>query len=294
MMQMSALTRNLLVAAVVVVIGLVAYFSVIQPKLNQVAQSEAQLDSLKQEFADLKRVADQKPLYLALTRQIQQRLTGVELTADPRAYVPTYLKQIEDLAKRDGLTVTSVVPAPQPSPSPSASPGATPNPQSVQNAPLIGAPIKAAARVAGAENANTQTANQVAEATGATPLPGAGVAPPTAAAPAAKGSPTQGGAAPPSARESAIAYVNQSFTQVPINMELEGTFAQFERFLRDLNKFPKLLGVGNVTMTPVEARVGVTPTLRITLPIVAYRLSPGAAPPGGPQAQPSPAPSGGS
>jgi Tfp pilus assembly protein PilO len=101
--------------------------------------------------------------------------------------------------------------------------------------------------------------------------------------------------APSSARENAIAYLNQSFTQVPINMELSGTYAQLETFLTDLNKFPKLIGVGNVTLSPAtHAGVGETPTLTITLPIVAYRLSPtqGTLPPPAPPGSGAPAATG--
>jgi len=138
-----------------VLLLVMAYFLVFQPKQNQIKASEIQVEYQQQQLAQLQQVASQKPLYLALTKQIQSRLKGVELTADPRGYVPTYLKQIEALAKRDGLAVLSVAPQPTPAPSPSASPGATPNPSSVQNAPIIGAPIRAAARVAGGFSTST-------------------------------------------------------------------------------------------------------------------------------------------
>ena len=83
--QDSNLNRILIVVGVLALVLIGAYFMVVQPKLQQVAQSRAQLDSLQSQYNDLKRVADQKPLYLALIRQVQSRLTGVELTADPRA-----------------------------------------------------------------------------------------------------------------------------------------------------------------------------------------------------------------
>src|ERR1700688_244372 len=87
----------------------------------------------------------------------------------------------------------------------------------------------------------------------------------------------QPGAKPtPSARENAIVYVNQSFQQVPVNMELVGSFTQLQQFLRDLNKFPKLIGVSSVTLNPTSvAGAGETPSLHITLPITAYRLTAG-------------------
>lgn len=284
--QMNAMMRNLIVTGVILVIAFVAYFALVQPKLAQIAASERQLADLKQQFEDLKRVADQKPAYLALTKQIQQRLTGVELTADPRAYVPTYLKQVEDLARRDGLVVTSV--APQPLPSPSASPGSSPNPRAAENVPIAGQVLKAGEKAAGTQNAVTQATNAVV-GPGA-PAPG-GPAPNPGASPGrmtkSEKPATSRGTKPSTPRENAIAYVNQSFTQVPINMELEGTYNQFQRFLRDLNKFPKLLGVGNVTLVPTgNARVGETPQLKITMPIVAYRLSAGA--PARPQNAPAP------
>ena len=91
-----------------------------------------------------------------------------------------------------------------------------------------------------------------------------------------------------SPRVNAIVYLNQSFQQVPINMEFSGNYTDLQKFLRDLNRFPKLIGVGNVTLTSTRADVGVTPKLHIVLPIVAYRLSPGGPPP-----QATPAPAGG-
>jgi len=279
------LNRILLLVALFAIIGLLAYFSIVQPAVQQYNLSQARLTQDIQTYNDLKRVADQKPVYLALTKQIQQRLTGVELTADPRVYIPSYLKQIENLAKQDGLQVTAVTPQAVPVPSPGASTAPVSGAQQTASAiPAIGA----AARAAGASNAQTATTNAAAQPAGATPVPGPG----GPAQPAAPG--TAGVAGPPgspSARANAIAYLNQSFTSVPINMEIAGTYTQLEKFLRDLNKFPKLIGVGNLSMTPgANQGVGQTPTLTVVLPIVAYRLSPSGA---GPQAVPTPAPASG-
>lgn len=277
---MNPTNRNLIVAGVIVFIALLAWFLVIQPKRQQEAATRDQIASLQTQYDNLKRVADQKPLYLALTKQVRQRLTGVELTADPRAYIPSYLKQIEDLAKRDGLNVALVSPqaTPSPTPGPSVAPGATPNANAVANAPVIGGPIRSATRVARSdEMANQQTSQAQSQtfAGAATPLPG-GPAGAASFAPARPGesSRPQG---PATARQKAIAYLNQSFTQVPMNMEFDGTYNDLQRFLRDLNKFPKLLGVGDLTLAPGgNAGVGAIPRLRITLPITAYRLSPNA------------------
>jgi hypothetical protein len=63
------LNRIFIVVGVLALVAIGAYFMVVQPKLQQVAQSQAQLDSLKSQYNDLKQVADQKPLYLALIRQ---------------------------------------------------------------------------------------------------------------------------------------------------------------------------------------------------------------------------------
>ncbi|MDQ6780942.1 MAG: type 4a pilus biogenesis protein PilO [Candidatus Eremiobacteraeota bacterium] len=285
--QPNRVNRILVVAGVLVLVMIIAYFSLIQGKLNQVAASRAQLASLQTQYDDLKRVADQKPLYLSLIRQVQSRLNGVELTADPRAYIPSYLKQIEDLAKRDGLIVTSVVPAPAPTPSGSPTPGPGASPSSVTNIPVIGQPLKQAGKALNASNAVTAQTNNVSAQTnpvanaGATPVPvpSGGVAPSSAVASA--------NAHPNSPRANAIVYLNQSFSQVPVNMELSGNYAQLQKFLRDLNRFPKLIGVGNVTITAQEHVVGETPKLHIVLPITAYRLSPS-----GPVSQATAAPAG--
>ena len=268
----SALNRALIMAAVVVIIALWAYFGVVQGLVQQYNASDARLTQDQQQYADLKRVADQKPVYVALTRQIESRLGNVETTADPRVYIPSYLKQIENLAKQDGLSVTAVTPQAAPAPSPGAS--AAPAPIQTVNPHVTGiAPINSAERAAGAENAQTSTTNNVAQATGATPVPGA-PAPSGCSAPAGAT-----GVGSNTARSKAVAYLNNSFTQVPINMEMSGTYAQLEKFLRDLNKFPKLIGVGNLTLSPSQnTAVGQTPTLTIVLPIVAYRLSPNAGP----------------
>jgi Tfp pilus assembly protein PilO len=271
----SPVNRALVIGAIAVIIALFAYFSVVQPTLASYNAATARLAQDEQNYSDLKRVADQKPVYLALTKQIQSRLTGVELTADPRVYIPSYLKQIEDLAKQDGLQVTSVTPqaTPSPSPGPSGAPGASPVPQAVSQI----APIASARRALGSEAAQSQVTSGVAATTGgATPIPALPAAP--VAGPGGPGGPAQAGSAGSSARANAIAYLNQSFSQVPINMELSGTYSEIQKFLRDLNKFPKLIGVGNMTMTPGSHQdVGQTPTLNIILPIVAYRLSPSGA-----------------
>ncbi|HYK53776.1 MAG TPA: type 4a pilus biogenesis protein PilO [Candidatus Eremiobacteraceae bacterium] len=276
------LNRALLMVAVIVAIGLIAFFWIVQPTQNQYAQSQARLAQDQQTYSDLKRVADQKPQYLALTKLIQQRLAGVELTADPRVYIPSYLKQIEKLATDDGLQVTSVTPQAPPTPAPGSSP--TPGPIATVNPNISAvAPINSARAAAGAANSQTNTTNGVAAATGATPIPGPNA--PAGTQPANSASGKLGTSAPSSARANAIAYLNQSFTQVPINMEFAGTYSELEKFLTDLNKFPKLIGVGNVTLAPsLHVGVGETPTLTITLPIVAYRLSPtqGTVPPPAP------------
>ena len=288
----SPLNRALLIAALIVVIGLLAFFTIVQPLQQQYSASQQRLAQDQQTYSDLKRVADEKPQYLALTKQIQTRLAGVELTADPRVYIPSYLKQIEDLAKNDGLQVTAVTPQAAPTAAPGSSP--TPGPIATVNPNISAvAPINNARAAAGAANAQANTTNGVATATGATPIPGANPPPGTQRATTASGK--LGTSVPSSARANAIAYLNQSFTQVPINMEFAGTYAQLEKFLVDLNKFPKLIGVGNVTLTPsLHVGVGETPTLTIVLPIVAYRLSPtqGAAPPPVPPGSAGPAASG--
>jgi Tfp pilus assembly protein PilO len=299
--QLTPFNRNIILAAVIVVIAFIAYFSTYQPKNNELTADRSHLAQLTQNYDDLKRVADQKPEYLALEHQIQSRLSGVELTADTRAYIPSYLKQIEALATHDGLIVTAVVPQPLPTPTGGPAPAAAApgGPQAIANAvPAIGA----ASRVAGASNAESQQISATAAQTGeagpqgqtqnGTPAPtggtaGTGVASTTLAAGAKPGP-----SATPSARQNAIVYVNQSFQVVPVNMELSGTFADLQTFLRDLNKFPKLIEVGDVTLTPsVQAIVGETPSLHIVLPIKAYRLTAGE--PVVPQTNAAPAPGNG-
>jgi len=287
--QDSSLNRILIVVGVLALVLIGAYFMIIQPKLTQVAESRAQLDSLKTKYDELKKVADQKPLYLALIRQVQSRLTGVELTADPRAYIPSYLKQIEDLAKRDGLVVTAVVPQATSTPAPGATPagGVATVAPAISNAVGI-TPIRQAATArneanaqAGAENAQMPNATPGGAGGGAQPSPAPGASGAAGAQP--KSSATT------SPRVNAEVYLSQSFEQVPINMELSGTYTQLQQFLRDLNKFPKLLGVGSVTLTSTKSTVGETPKLHIVLPIVAYRLSPN----GPPQPAATPAPASG-
>jgi hypothetical protein len=211
-------------------------------------------------------------MYMALIKQVQSRLVGVELTADPRAYVPSYLKQIEDLANRDGLLVTAVVPQPNPEASSTPTPAPpTTGASALEKAPVIGAPIAGAKRAFNATSGQVQAENsqmpQAGANAGATPVPGA------SANPAIPGPAVKAGATT-SPRVNALAYLNRSFEKVPINMELSGNYTNLQKFLRDLNKFPKLIGVGNVTLTSEKAGVGETPKLHIVLPIVAYRLSP--------------------
>jgi len=284
----SPLNRALLLAAVIVIVAISAYFLVVQGMVQQYQASQARLAQDNQSYDDLKRVADQKPVYIALTKQIQSRLSGVELTADPRVYIPSYLKQIENLAKQDGLQVTSVTPQAAPAPSPGAS--TAPSASGAQQAASAIPAINSASRALGAENAQSQVTSGVAQTTGnGTPAPGAAApAGSRAGAPAGPAGSGAAAAGSPSARANAIAYLNQSFTSVPINMELSGTYSQLEKFLRDLNKFPKLIGVDNLSMTPgANQGVGETPTLTVVLPITAYRLSPSAA--GAPAVPPAPA-----
>jgi Tfp pilus assembly protein PilO len=271
--QLTPLNRNLIIAAVVLVIAFVGYFSMYQPKHNELVADQTKLSQLQQNYADLKRVADQKPQYLALEQQIRSRLAGVELTADNRAYIPSYLKQIEDLAQHDGLTVTAVVPQPLPTPSgaPAAAAPASSGPPGSGIAPLNAAKNA----MLGASGQAAQVSNTAAAVGEAGPqgqpqngTPAPGTVPGSLTKPVTS--------ATPSARENAIVYVNESFQQVPVNMELIGTYTQLQQFLRDLNRFPKLIGVSSVTLSPSSAALaGDTPELHITLPITAYRLTAG-------------------
>jgi Tfp pilus assembly protein PilO len=274
--QLSPLYRNLIITVIVLVIAFVGYYSMYQPKHNELVADQAKLASLQQNYDDLKRVADQKPQYLALEQQIRTRLAGVELTSDNRSYIPSYLKQIEDLAKRDGLAVTSVVP--QPLPTPAGGTTTTPVAPGTGTSSLSKIPvINSAVNAAGGASMQAAKTSDVAAATGeAGPQgqPQNGTPAPTANGAGANAVPAAN--ATPSARQNAIVYVNQSFQQVPVNMELVGTFTQLQKFLRDLNKFPKLIGVSSVTLSPVfSPPAGDTPSLRITLPITAYRLTAG-------------------
>ncbi|MBV8221895.1 MAG: type 4a pilus biogenesis protein PilO [Candidatus Eremiobacteraeota bacterium] len=289
--QLSTLNRLLIVGGLFIVIALCAFFFFVQPKKNQEALTRSEIADLQAQYDDLKRVADQKPLYLAFTDQVRKRLKGVEITADPRLYVPSYLKQIEDLAGRDGLIVTSI--SPQATPSPSASGSPSPAPGTIVRPNLPGAmaqPFNSVAHGLGGGNANGVQPNAGATgpaagiAGGATPVPGA---------PAGVAGPSPGPTLSPE-RAAAIAYLTQSFQQVPVNMEFDGRYDSLERFLRDLAKFQKLIGVGDLTIAPSSnTPVGVSPRLKITLPIVAYRLSPNTAAPGPlvlPSAAPTPKP----
>jgi Tfp pilus assembly protein PilO len=269
----SSFNRILIVVGVLLLVVIGAWFLEIQPKTSQVAQSRAQLSDLQTTYQSLKAVADQKPLYLALIRQVQSRLTGVEVTADPRVYVPSFLKQIEDLAKRDNLVVTAVVPQATSTPAPGATPagGVATVAPSISNAVGI-KPVTQAATArneanaqAGAENAQMPQGAALPPAAGASPGP----RPTGAAATGNQPKPSQ----TLSPQMNAQIYLSQSFEQVPLNMELAGTYTDLQRFLRDLNKFPKLIGVGSVTLTSQHGNVGETPKLHIVLPITAYRLS---------------------
>jgi len=268
----SNLNRILIVVGVLVLVLIGAWFLEIQPRTAQVAQSRAVLEDLQNTAKSLQTVANQKPLYLALIRQVQSRLTGVELTADPRVYIPSFLKQIEDLAKRNDLVVTAVVPQATSTPAPGATPegGVATVAPSISNA--VG--IKPITQAATARNeANAQAGAENAQMPQGTAAPGAGPAPspgPSGAQSAANGpKPSQ----TMSPQINAQVYLSQSFEQVPLNMEMSGTYTDLQRFLRDLNKFPKLLGVGSVTLTSTAKNVGETPKLHIVLPITAYRLS---------------------
>jgi Tfp pilus assembly protein PilO len=279
--QLSTFNRILIVSGLFLAIALVGFFFFVQPKKNQETQTRAQIADLQTQYDALKAVADQKPLYLAFTDQVRRRLKGVEVTADPRLYVPSYLKQIEDLASRDGLTVTAVTP--QATPAPSPGPSGSPSPEPVQRPNLPG-PVGAAANTlaAGVGGTSQLPQNPVAGAAGP-PKPGATPIPGTA------GNVNPNAALTPE-RAAAIAYLNQSFTQVPFSMEFDGRYDAIERFLRDLAKFQKLIGVGDITLAPAgTTEVGVSPHLKVTLPIVAYRLSPNA-PAAGPLVMPSPTP----
>jgi Tfp pilus assembly protein PilO len=279
--QLSTFNRIIIVGGLFIIIALLGWFFVVQPKRQQEAVTRAEISDLQAQYDELKRVADQKPLYLAYTQAIRARLTGVEVTAQPKTYIPSYMKQIEDLATRDGLNVVSVAPAatPVPSPGPSATPAGsiTRPPAAISN--LVPGGLN---RAAGVEAARTLANQGVLETTGpagpahpgATPGPGK-----------PQGLPA-GGTQPSTPRAAALAYLNQSFTQVPVSMELDGRYDQFEKFLRDLAKFPKLIGVGDVTLSTTAQSVGVSPRLKIVVPITAYRLSPNAPP--GPVATPAP------
>ncbi|HZV80183.1 MAG TPA: type 4a pilus biogenesis protein PilO [Candidatus Binatus sp.] len=279
-MQLSTLNRVLIVGGLFLIIALLGFFFVVQPRKQQESVTRGEIADLQAQYDNLKRVADQKPLYLAFTEQVRKRLKGVEVTADPRLYIPSYLKQVEDLAGRDGLIVTNVTPQATPSPSPAPSGAPSPGPVHPPNLPgPIGQPFNQIAKGVGPQNG----ANQTAQATTGTPRPGAT---PVAGASPGPGQP-QVQISPE--RAAALAYLNQSFSQVPVNMEFDGRYASLERFLRDLAKFQKLIGVGDMTIqSGGNGDVGVSPHLKITLPIIAYELS--SAQPNGPLVMPTPTP----
>lgn len=269
----SNLNRILIVAGVLLLVVIGAWFLEIQPKTSQVAQSRAQLADLQSQYQSLKTVADQKPLYMALIHQVQSRLTGVEVTADPRVYIPSFLKQIEDLAKRDGLVVTAVVPQATSTPAPGATPagGVATVAPAISNAVGI-KPVTQAATARNEANGQAAAENaQMPQGTAAPAVPGASPSPAPSGAQPAGNQPKPSQTLSP--QMNAQIYLSQSFEQVPLSMELAGTYADLQRFLRDLNKFPKLIGVGSVTLTSQHSAVGETPKLHIVLPITAYRLS---------------------
>jgi Tfp pilus assembly protein PilO len=279
--QLSVFNRILIVGGIFLIIAMLGYFFVFQPKKNQENATRAQIADLQAQFDDLKRVADQKPLYLALTDQIRSRLKGVEVTADPRTYIPSYLKQIESLAQQDGLLVLAVTP--QATPAPTPGPSGAPKP-SVRPPALPGPLAQPAGQIGHALGAgNAQSAQGPTPAGQASPAPGGEN--PNPAFPNGTNPP---GVQPGTPRAAAIAYLNQSFTQVPIAMSMDGRFEAFERFLRDLGKFQKLIGVGDVVLAGTTEAAAHS-RVKITLPITAYRLSPNA-PPTGPLVTPTPTP----
>ena len=126
--QLSTLNRILIVSGVLVIASIGLFFIVFQPKQNASSASRAQTRRSRSRNTTRPQAQSRiKSHYTSrLIKQIRSRLDGVEVTADPRAYIPSYLKQIEDLATRDGLTVTAVVPQPLPTPSGSPPPGPAP------------------------------------------------------------------------------------------------------------------------------------------------------------------------
>jgi len=169
-----------------------------------------------------------------------------------------------------------VVPQPLPTPvggttTTPVAPG--PGTSSLSKIPVINSAVNAAG---GASMQAAKTSNTAAATGEAGPQGQPQNGTPAPAVNGAAVNPVPATNATPSARENAIVFVNQSFQQVPVNMELVGTYTQLQQFLRDLNKFPKLIGVSSVTLSPVfNAPAGDTPSLHITLPITAYRLTAG-------------------
>lgn len=205
----------LIILAAVIFFGCVLAYMGAAGKLRAVA---TELKSKEQQVADAERVA--KTLEESRLRYLDTRaqIRYLESSVSTQAYVPTLLKQLEQLGRSVKLKVVSVRPRPV----------------------AVAAPTRRLNSGAEAAKGNVEAASQQkAGSDGAQ----------TAAA------------------------VDKPYDELPIDLELEGSYVSTMEFLYGLISFPKIIAVNRVELSPAGATAAFkSPMLSIRLSVTAFVL----------------------
>jgi Tfp pilus assembly protein PilO len=198
----AAFTALILAAGVLLCGGLLLYQSK-TTKLRSLSQTR---NRKLEELRGLQAKLASRPVLERKYEDLQARLAVLEPTLATYAYIPTFLRQIEQLARDTDNKVSGVKPLPLIAQTPASPP--------------------AAEEGAGNQGAKPQAAS------------------------------------PPAAQE--------LYDRVPIEFSLEGDYWRTAEFIRRLSKFPKMLAIDDLSLTPTGQPQGLkAPDLRVKMTLLA-------------------------
>ena len=105
--------KVMILVAVVLLVGAALFFSLLQPKMKELKDLQARLESLRSEVQEKRRVADNLPKFKSEYEKVQKELDSALTELPNQKEIPSLLTSITSAGKGAGLDFLRFAPKPE-------------------------------------------------------------------------------------------------------------------------------------------------------------------------------------